>query len=71
MDCDDYLLFADFASYLECQQRVALAHLDAESWTRMSILNAARMSKFSSDRAVREYCRDIWRVGSVPVPLDR
>ena len=45
------------------------AYADAEHWTRMSILNVARMGRFSSDRAILEYCRDIWRVGPQPIEL--
>jgi starch phosphorylase len=66
---DPYLLLADFQSYVECQARVSQAYSDTEHWTRMSILNTARSGKFSSDRAIREYCTDIWRVQSVPVQL--
>jgi len=66
---DDFMLFADFDSYMECQDRVGAAFKDKESWTRMSILNVARMGKFSSDRAIAEYCKDIWHVDSVPVEL--
>lgn len=65
---DAFLLFADFESYVEVQKRVDEAYRDQERWTRMSILNVARMGKFSSDRAILEYCRDIWRVEPVPVP---
>jgi starch phosphorylase len=70
MSRDEYLVFADYASYADCQAGVEAAWRDRDRWTRMSILNAARMGKFSSDRAVREYMRDIWQVEPVPVPLD-
>jgi len=59
---DEYLLFADYQPYLDCQQRVSEAYRDQEDWTRRSILNCARVGRFSSDRSIREYCRDIWNV---------
>jgi glycogen phosphorylase len=59
---DDYMLLADYQPYLDCQQRVSDAYRDQNNWTRMSILNSARVGRFSSDRAIREYCRDIWGV---------
>jgi starch phosphorylase len=59
---DEYLLLADFQSYIDCQESVSHAYLDQEHWTRMSILNSARMGKFSSDRSICEYARDIWHV---------
>jgi starch phosphorylase len=64
---DDFMLFADFASYVDCQSRVSAAFRDTKQWTRMSILNTARMGKFSSDRAIREYCEDIWKIKPVRV----
>jgi starch phosphorylase len=66
---DDYMLLADYASYLDCQKEVGKAYGDPERWTRMAILNVARMGKFSSDRAIREYCEDIWKVKPVSVSL--
>jgi glycogen phosphorylase len=59
---DEYLVFADFASYLDCQDRVSEAWRDQDEWTRKSILNTARMGRFSSDRSIREYAEKIWRV---------
>ena len=57
---DEYMVCADFASYLECQAKVAAAYADQEGWTTMSILNTARSGFFSSDRTIAEYNRDIW-----------
>jgi starch phosphorylase len=59
---DDFLLLADYRSYVECQQRAGEAYKDPAGWTRMSILNTARMGKFSSDRSVQDYCRTIWNI---------
>ena len=66
---DPYLLLADYQSYVDCQERVSAAYQDQEHWSRLSILNAVRMGKFSSDRSIRDYCRDIWKVQPVPVEL--
>jgi len=59
---DPYLLFADYQAYIDCQDQVAKAFGDQERWSRMSILNASRMGKFSSDRSITEYCNGIWDV---------
>ena len=67
---DDYLLLADYQSYVECQDAAARAYADAERWTRMSILNVARAGRFSSDRAIREYCEEIWNVRPVNIKID-
>ena len=69
LDRDEYMLLADYPSYVACQAEVSRTWHDPEQWTRMSILNVARMGMFSSDRAVGEYCRDIWRVDPVPIEL--
>jgi len=59
---DEYLLLADYRSYIDCQDRIGKLFQDQETWTRMSILTVARMGKFSSDRSIREYCDKIWLV---------
>jgi len=64
---DPFLVLADYVSYADCQERVSFAWRDTEAWSRMSILNAARSGKFSSDSAIAEYCDDIWNVGPVTV----
>jgi len=66
-DYDQYFVFADFAAYRDCQSRVSDAYSDRERWIRMSIANAAHTGRFSSDRTIREYCRDIWHVEPVPI----
>ena len=66
---DPYLVLADYAAYADCQEAVNEAWCDTARWTRMSILNTARSGKFSSDRSIREYCREIWRAEPVPVRL--
>jgi glycogen phosphorylase len=65
---DEYLLLADYDSYIECQDRVDVAFAERDTWTRKSILTVARIGRFSSDRAIREYCRDIWHVPSASSP---
>jgi len=66
---DDYFLLADYRAYVDAQNEVEQAFRDPERWTRMSILNVARAGKFSSDRAIREYCAAIWDAKPVPVTL--
>jgi starch phosphorylase len=61
MSRDEYMLFADYPSYIECQERVNRAYQDEKNWTKMSILNVARMGKFSSDRSIQEYSEKIWK----------
>ncbi len=66
---DTYMLLADYASYVACQERVSEAYKDQSAWLAMSILNTARMGKFSSDRTIGEYSRDIWAVKPVPIKI--
>ena len=56
------MVLADYQSYIDCQTIAGRAYSDREHWTTMSILNTARMGRFSSDRAIQEYCRDIWDI---------
>ena len=65
LNSDPYLLFADYQSYVDCQDQVSATFLDQEKWAKMSIYNSARMGRFSSDRAVQEYCRNIWDVTGI------
>lgn len=67
---DEYMLLADYQFYVDCQKKVSVAYQDQTQWTRMSILNVARMGKFSSDHTISEYCKSIWHVEPVPVSLE-
>ncbi len=67
---DPFMLLADYQSYIDCQDQVSQAYRDPEHWTGMSIWNVANMGKFSSDRSIREYCEDIWKVSPVKVHLN-
>ncbi|GFO60374.1 alpha-1,4 glucan phosphorylase [Geomonas silvestris] len=63
---DHYMLLADYASYVKCQEQVSELFLNQDEWTRRAILNSAGMGKFSSDRTIEEYAREIWGIK----PLD-
>ena len=66
---DPYLVCADYRAYLDCQDSVDAQYRDPERWTRMTILNVARIGRFSSDRAIREYAEEIWRVQPVRIKV--
>ncbi len=68
---DRYMLLADYQSYIESQEKVSEAYMDPRRWNRMSLLNTARSGKFSSDRTIKEYCREIWKVKPVPITPGR
>uniref|UniRef100_A0A453LUX3 Alpha-1,4 glucan phosphorylase n=1 Tax=Aegilops tauschii subsp. strangulata TaxID=200361 RepID=A0A453LUX3_AEGTS len=65
---DYFLVGKDFPSYIECQEKVDEAYRDQKLWTRMSILNTAGSPKFSSDRTIHEYAKDIWDISPVIMP---
>ena len=66
---DDYMLMADYQSYIDCQDEVDKVYRNKTKWTEMSILNVARSGKFSSDRTISEYCKDIWNVKPMKVNI--
>jgi len=60
---DEFMVFADFKDYVSAQDKVSRAYQDKEEWTRRSVMNTAGSGRFSSDRTVAEYAKDIWKVG--------
>jgi starch phosphorylase len=62
---DEHMLLYDYRSYVDCQEAVSRRYADRDAWVRSSILNTARIGKFSSDRAIRQYCREVWKVQPV------
>lgn len=64
---DPFLVLADYQAYVDAQRRVDACYEDKARWARMAILNTARMGKFSSDRTIHEYAREIWNLESMPV----
>src|SRR4029077_18248289 len=62
LDRDPFLLLADYQSYIDAQEQVSALWQKPKVWTRSSILNTARMGKFSSDRSIRDYCERVWNI---------
>lgn len=62
---DYYLLLADYASYIACQEEVGRGYHNQEEWTRRAILNVAHMGKFSSDRTIQEYANKVWKISPI------
>jgi starch phosphorylase len=71
LNTDPFLVCADFQDYIDCQTLVSKAYQNQEQWFRMSLLNVARCGQFSSDRAIREYNAEIWRVPSLSVEISK
>jgi starch phosphorylase len=67
---DPFLVLADYQAYVDCQVQVGALWRDPQTWTRKSIISVARMGKFSSDRSIRDYCRQVWRVQPMHVSME-
>jgi starch phosphorylase len=70
LNYDYYCLFADYTSYIETQEKVSRLYSNQTEWAKKSILNSARMGKFSSDRSIKEYAEKIWKVKPMKVDVD-
>ncbi|MCH2047253.1 MAG: glycogen/starch/alpha-glucan phosphorylase [Trichodesmium sp. St16_bin4-tuft] len=70
LEKDEYMLLADYQSYIDCQEEVNKAYRNPEYWTRMSIINSINMGKFSADRTISEYCQEIWNVDPVKIDME-
>ena len=67
---DTYFVLADFRAYVQAQERVMQAYKDERQWAKSAILNVANVGKFSSDRTIEEYVRDIWHLRKVYVEME-
>ena len=70
LNVDYYCLLPDYHSYIETQDKVSKLYIDLDKWTQKSILNVARIGKFSSDRSVQEYAKNIWKVKPIKVKIE-
>ncbi|MBL0311256.1 MAG: glycogen/starch/alpha-glucan phosphorylase [Holophagaceae bacterium] len=68
LEHDEYMVLSDYRAYVEAEERVSIAYCDTEAWTRRAVQTVARMGYFSSDRSIRDYCREIWKVEPVNIP---
>ena len=68
---DEYMLLADYEPYILAQEQVNKIFQKKKTWTRMSILNVANMGKFSSDRTIAQYAKNIWKVKSIPIKIPK
>ena len=62
---DRYFILADFRAYADAQKRVEAAYRDSAKWAKMAMLNTFSSGKFSSDRTIEEYVRDIWHLDKI------
>ena len=67
---DEYMLLADYESYIKSQEEVERAYRDQDRWVCMSIMNVARMGRFSSDRSIRDYAEKIWHLKPVKIKVE-
>lgn len=69
LNSDEYMHLADYQSYIDMQAQVDQAYLDQDYWTKLSIINAIKMGKFSSDRTINQYCQEIWHIDPVAIDM--
>ena len=67
---DTFFILKDFRSYAEAQKRVEEAYKDRDNWAKKAIINVANVGKFSSDRTIEDYVKDIWKLDKVKVTMD-
>ena len=68
---DKYMLLADYESYIECQKQVSRVYNNKTRWTKMAIINVAKTGKFSTDRTISEYAKEIWNVKPVQINIPK